>query len=232
MKAWMLLPLGAAGAGLILYGLTRAAPRPKALEALGAPPEDPGVLPQQDPSAIPTHTQAPDQQERAKATYCQLLTAYREDLRRYKTQADEAYLRMQDALREAEGVCKDFAWNATWDYQYAGLFGANGWTEFHKEASTALLTRCQEYVKGAAKDPGTPSIPKPPSKGAYWYDGTYTEVAGKIKALKQQVEDARAALPALRKKYAAAKADYDAANAKVAELQKKIRDLEAQGVYC
>ncbi len=232
MKAWMLLPVGAAGAALVAYGLTRAAPKPKAMEPLGAPPEDPKLLPQQDPSAVPTHTQTPDPQERASASYCQLLTAYREDLRRYKTQADEAFLRMQDALREAEGVCKDFAWNATWNYQYAGLFGANGWTEFHKEASTALLTRCQEYVKGTAKDPGKPSIPKPPSKGAYWYDGTYTDVASKINALKQQVEDARAALPALSQKYAKAKADYDRAQAKVADLKKKIADLEAQGVFC
>ena len=227
MKAWILIPVGA-GAVLLGYGLLKGAPVPKALKPLGAPPTDPGVLPKHDPGVIPKETQT---QGPATETYCQLLTAYRQDLKRYRTQRDDAKLRMDQALREAQQVCDEFAWNASWKYVYAGFLGSNGWTEFHKEKSSALKASCVEYVKGAVPDPGKPTIPAPPNKGAYWYDGTYTDVAQKIKDLKHQVEDARAALPGLREKYAAAKKDYDAA-AKVADLEKKIRDLEAQGVFC
>ena len=231
MKTWMLIGAGA-GAALLGYGLLRGVPEIKALKPLGAAPETPGVLPRHDPGVIPTHTQKPDAEERANATFCQLLTAYRQDLRLHKTRQDSAKSRMQEALREAEQVCDEFAWNATWRYRYEGLFGANGWTEFSKTRSRALKTSCVEYVKGISDDPGKPSIPNPPRSGAYWYDGSYLKVAEQIRALKQQVEDARSALPALRDKYARAKADYDRAGAKVAELEKKIRDLEAQGVFC
>ncbi len=228
MKTWMLIPVGA-GVALLGYGLLQGSPVPKALKPLGAPPAAPGVLPKHDPGTIPRQTQG---QTTADASYCQLLTAYRQDLRRYKTQRDDAKLRMQEALREAQQVCDEFAWNASWKYVYAGFFGVDGKTEFHKEKSNALKTRCVEYEKGAVRDPGKPTIPAPPSKGAYWYDGTYTDVAQKINDLKHQVDGARAALPGIRDKYLRAKAEHDRAAAKVAELEKKIADLEAQGVFC
>ena len=228
MKAWILIPVGA-GAALLGYGLLQGAPELKALKPLGAPPLDPEILPKHDPSTIPAHVQG---ESNAEATYCELLTAYRQDLKHWRSARDEAKLRMNEALREAQNVCDEFAWNASWKYTYAGLFGANGWTEFHKEKSKSLLTSCTEYVKGVVSSPGKPTIPNPPTKGAYWYDGSYTGVAQKIRNLKQQVEDARAALPGLREKYVKAKADYDQASAKVADMEKKIRDLEAQGVFC
>ena len=231
MRTWMLVGTGA-GIALLGYGLLQGAPKLKGLQPLGAPPEDPGTLPKHDPSAVPTHTKRPDAEERAQATYCQLLAAYEQDLRRYETKRDSAKRRMDEALREAKQVCAEFAWNATWRYHYGGPFGTHGWTSFDKHPSEALKTSCLEYVKGIAKSPGKPSIPNPPTKGAYWYDGTYTGVAEKIRALKQQVEDARASLPALRDKYARAKTDFNNAAAKVAELKKKIEDLHAQGVYC
>ena len=230
MRTWMLIGAGA-GAALLGYGLLRGAPKIKALQPLGAAPEMPGVLPSHDARTIPTHTQRPDAEERANATYCQLLTAYRQDLRRYKTQQDEAKLRMQEALREAEQVCEAFAWRADWSYDY-GFMGISGWTTLRKSKDPAIRTRCIEYVKGVAEDPGKPYIKSPPKAGANALDGSWTAVASAIRTLKAQVENARAALPALRDKYARAKADYDRAGAKVAELNKKIKDLEAQGVFC
>lgn len=231
MKSWFLIPVGA-GAVLLGYGLLKGGPVPKALTPLKTAPVDPQTLPKHDPGVIPGQTQgqAPEQPE--APTYCQLLTAYRQDLRRYKTQQDDAKRRMDEALREAQQVCDEFAWNASWRYRYEGFLGSNGWTDFSKAKSKALKTSCVEYVKGVVTKPGTPSIPKPPTRGAYWYDGSYTGVANKIRALQQQVEDARAALPGLRQKYAQAKADFDKAKAKVAELTKRISDLEAQGVFC
>ena len=230
MRTWVLIGAGA-GAALLGYGLLRAVPELKGLQPLGAAPEDPNVLPRHDPSAVPTHTQQPDDEERASATYCQLLTAYRQDLRRYKTQQDRADLRMDEALREAETVCDEFAWKADWSYDY-GFMGISGWTTLRKSKDPAIRTRCMEYVKGVAKDPGKPYIKSPPKAGANALDGSWTAVASAIRSLKAQVENARAALPTLRDKYARAKADYDRAGAKVTELKKKIRDLEVQGVYC
>ncbi len=220
MKAWIWIPVGA-GAALVGYGLLKGtAPPVKALKPLGGQPVA---------TTIPKHVQGASS---ADASYCELLTAYRQDKRRWEGQRDDAKLRMQQALDEAKRVCDEFAWNASWKYVYAGLFGSMGSTQFKKTKSNALLTSCQEYVKGNVGDPGRPSIPAPPTRGAYWYDGTYTDVAQKIRALKAQVEDAKASLPGLREKYRKAKADFDEAKAKLADLEKRIRDLEAKGVYC
>ncbi len=230
MRTWMLIGAGA-GAALLGYGLLRGIPELKGMQPLGAAPEDPNVLPKHDPSTIPTHTQQPDDEERANATYCQLLVAYRQDLRRYKTQQDMAKNRMDEALREAESICDAFAWKADWSYDY-GFMGISGWTTLRKSRDPAVQTRCVEYVKGVAKDPGKPYIKPPPTAGANMLDGSWTAVASAIRSLKAQVESARGALPALRDKYTKAKKEYDFAGAKVADLKKKIKDLEVQGVYC
>jgi len=47
-----------------------------------------------------------------------------------------------------------------------------------------------------------------------------------------EIATARAQALNLRKKWAKQKATLENANAQIAELTKKIRDLEAQGVFC
>jgi predicted nucleic acid-binding Zn-ribbon protein len=63
-------------------------------------------------------------------------------------------------------------------------------------------------------------------------DQSWHNVREAIVRLQHQVEDARALLPDLRRRYLAARQDLKDAKAKVAELVKKIKDLQAQGVEC
>jgi len=232
MKSWMLIPLGA-GIALLGYGLLQNAPEPKALQPLGDAPADPNTLPKHDPNEIPKHTK---HQDNSGATYCQLLTAYEEDLKRWLTMQTDAENRMNDALTKAgagpvNGVCDDLAWDATWNYDY-GFAGLSGWTTLHKSKSPSVKQQCLSYVKGLSNDRGSPHIQDPPKEGANFLDSSWLDVASAIRALLAQVREARVAVKALRDQYLKAKDDYQQATAKVAELQKKIADLEAQGVSC
>lgn len=221
MKPWVIVP-AAAGVALLAVGVVAAktGTQLKADEALPAPPSDPGLLPQ--------HTRA----GQAKATYCQLISAYRVELAKAEGRVTEAKRRMNQIETEARGVCKDFAWNATWTYKYGGPFGASGWTELKKDQPAGLKASCLDYVKGVSASPGKPSIRKPPTAGANFMDQSWHDVREAIVRLQHQVEDARALLPDLRRRYLAAKQEFDDAKAKVADLVKKIKDLQAQGVEC
>ncbi len=232
MKTWMLIPVGA-GVALLGYGLLLNIPEPKALQPLGSPPVDPNTLPKHDPNAVPKHTK---DQNNASATYCQLLTAYEEDLRRWLTIQTDAQNRMDDALTRAgagpvNGVCDDLAWDATWNYDY-GFAGLSGWTTLHKSKSLSVKQQCLSYVKGLSNDRGSPHIQDPPTAGANFLDSSWLDVANAIRALLAQVQEARTAVKAIRDQYLKAKGDFQRAAAKVTELEKKIADLEAQGVSC
>ncbi len=225
MKSWMLIGAGA-GAALLGYGLLRGIPEIKVLKPLGAAPEDPGVLPRHDPKVIPTHTQKPDDEERAKASYCQLLTAYRQELRLWKTKRDSAKSRMRELERLAEDTCKVYAQSPKYAYKCNGFpfCGLNEWYVVERTITDAEANRlCINAVKGGASLPPRQLTPR--SKLPADERRKLADMNREISAAFQQVME-------LRQRWKKAKADFDHASAKVAEFEKKIRDLEAQGVYC
>ena len=222
MKTAILIPVLGAGAALVWYGLSQSEPEIKRTQTLGAPPADPDL--------IPTHTTQEADGERS-VTYAQLLTAYDAELEKWQTVHDAAADRMDNIEAKASRICPEFAWNATWSYKYGGVLGSAGWTELRKSRPNALQISCMDYVKGLANSPGQPSIKPPPTKGANFMDTSWQNVAQAIRRLQLQVEDARATLEELRGDYARAKAERDAAVAKIEEMKRKIADLHAQEVF-
>ncbi len=222
MKAEVLVPILGVGAALVWYGLSQSEPEIKREETLDAP-----LI---DPSLIPAHT-TKDKGAGRSVTYAQLLTAYNAELEKWQSVHDAAADRMDNIEAKASQVCPEFSWNATWSYKYGGFLGTAGWTELKMSRSNALMTSCMDYVKGSATSPGEPSIRKPPTKGANWMDTSWLNVAQAIRKLQLQVEDARSTLEELRADYASAKAERDAAAAKVEEMKRKIADLHAQEVF-
>ena len=225
MKTWMLIGAGA-GAVLLGYGLLRGVPEIKALKPLGAAPETPGILPRHDPGVIPTHTQEPDAQERANATFCQLLTAYRQELRLHKTRQDSAKSRMRELERLAEEACEVYAQSPKYGYRCNG-FPICSWNEWYVVEGTNTDPEarriCLNAVKGGVLLPQRKLVPRPKlsTTGRQQLAGMNKEISSAFQQVLQ-----------LREKWQKTKADFDRAGAKVAELEKKIRDLEAQGVFC
>lgn len=224
MRTWMLIGAGA-GAVLLGYGLLRGMPEVKALEPLDAPPASPDLLPHHDPSAVPTHTKRQDE-ERATATYCQLLTAYRAELRKWQTKAAAAKTRMTELERLGQAACRVYAQTPRYKYHCNG-FPVCGWNEWYtiegSEKDQEAYTLCINAVKGGA------SLPKRKLPPRSKLSGTGKK---QLEQMNAEIATARAQALDLRKKWAKQKAALENASAKIAELTKKIKDLEAQGVFC
>jgi len=221
MKGNLLVPVVGAGAVLIWYGLNSSyAEKPKALSAVAVAPEDKRLIP---------NTSAGDGKD-STVSFSQLLTAYKQELRKWQSVRDAAFKQMQQIERQARQVCREFAWNATWSIKYDSL-GLRSEVIWSKNQPRSLLTSCTNYVIGVTSSPGAPKIKPPPSKGGNWMDHSWERVAISIRQLQAQVKDAKALLPDLRKKYLAARADFDSAQNHVAEMEKKIADLHAREVY-
>jgi len=218
-SAVILLPIAGAGVAMLWYGMTRDVPRVKAMQTLGAAPADAGIIPKQTVADDP-----------AQATYKRLLSAYLVELHDAQKERENAMAAMADIEGQAATACNDFAWNETWSYKY-GFLGISGWTELRISQSQSLKNNCLDYVRGVANSPGNPSIKAPPRAGANMIDESWLDVAQKVSALQQKIKSARSLLPDLRIKYLNEKKRADQAQAKVNDLQKKIEDLHAQGVY-
>jgi len=219
----IVLPVVGVGAALIWYGLGQSSEAPKVLAPVSVAPEDKDLIP------VTSAEQTEDGSDKS-ATYAQLLTAYKQELQKWQSIRDAAFDRMQRIKQQASQVCREFAWNVTWSYQY-NTVGVAGWTIWSKKQPKSLLTSCANYVTGTALSPGSPKIKAPPTTGANWMDHSWENVANSIRQLKAQVDDAKALLPDLRKRYQAAKVEYDEAQKHVSEMERKIADLHAQGVY-
>ena len=221
--AAIVLPVVGVGAALIWYGLGQSSEAPKVLAPVSVAPEDKDLIP------VTSAEQTEDGSDKS-ATYAQLLTAYKQELQKWQSVRDAAFDRMKRIEQQASQVCRDFAWNATWSYKYNAI-GIAGWTVWSKSQPKSLLASCTNYVTGAASSPGTPKIKAPPQAGANWMDHSWEDIANSIRQLQAKVADAKALLPDLRKRYQAAKAEHDAAQKHVREMERKLADLHAQGVY-
>jgi len=221
MREILLIPILSVGAALVWYGLKQTSEDPKVLATVNVAPEDRPLIP------VTSYSDNGNQ-----ATFAQLLTAYKEEKRKWQSLRDAAFDRMQRVMQQASQVCREFAWNATWSYKYDGLFDMfSGKTILSKEQPESLKISCLSYVKGEVSSPGTPSVRKPPTDGANFIDDSWLDVAKEIRLLQQQIKDAQALLPNLRERYLAAKAEYDAAQQHVGEMERKIADLHAQEVF-
>jgi len=225
MRTWMLIGAGA-GAVLLGYGLLRGVPEAKALEPVGAVPEAPDLLPRHDTEAIPTHTQEPDDKERERATYCQLLTAYRADLRKWQAKAAAAKTRMSELERLGQAACRVYAQTPRYKYHCNG-FPVCGWNEWYTiegtERDQEAYTLCTNAIKGGVELPSR----KLPARSKLSSTGKK-----QLEQMNAEIATARAQVLDLRQKWAKQKAALEEANAQIAELTKKIKDLEAQGVFC
>jgi len=221
--AAIVLPVVGVGAALIWYGLGQSSEAPKVLAPVSVAPEDKDLIP------VTSAEQTDDGSDKS-ATYAQLLTAYKQELQKWQSVRDAAFDRMKRIEQQASQVCRDFAWNATWNYKY-NWSGTYGWTVMSKEQPKSLLASCADYVTGKASSPGAPRIKAPPTAGAMWMDHDWEDVARQIQLLREKVANAKALLPDLRKRYQAAKSEYDAAQKHVTEMERKLADLHAQGVY-
>jgi len=207
-----------AGAILLGYALTRGHLQIKALENLGALPELPDL--------IPTHLTTPDEEELANATYCQLLTAYRQELRRYETEEADIKLKLKELERNAQSICKVYAQNPVYKYHCNGfpICGINEWytlsgTETDKEAFALCLNAIKEGAKLPARRHKPRSKLAPSSKV-------------ELEQLNAEIEAARTQAMELAKKWAKLQGDIEEVEQKVFDFKKRIRDLEAQEVFC
>ncbi len=213
MKPWVIVP-AAAGVALLAVGVVAAQKGGflKADEALPAPPLDPGVLPQ--------HTRA----GQTKATYCQLISAYRVDLAVAESKVTEAQRRMDQIENEARGVCNVYAETPEHQYHCNG-FPVCSWNEWYTVSGTTTdqeaKTLCMSYARGDASA-------LPLRKHSPWADDENLEIAH----INDEIETAWHQVQDLRQRYLAAKRGLKEAKAKVADLVKKIKDLQAQGVEC
>ncbi|RIH84713.1 hypothetical protein Mterra_01893 [Calidithermus terrae] len=195
--------VGAAAGAAVLVARSKA-PAEEKLEGVAA--------------AIPTHTGAPQQ----NATKLQLLAAYESDLRKAQSRLELAEAKLREIEAAGNAPCNAYATSPRWEYRCNGfpICSINEWWELVGETRDGTAAeQCRAYVKGLGTIPASRTLEKKGDGGT-----RYAAMREAVAAGYRQATD-------LRAQHQQARAERDAARAEVAETQKKIADLNAQGVF-
>ena len=216
-KATTLLAIAGGGALLVGGAYLYARSQPKAEKTVpGAPP------------MVPVHPGVTGQPEAGtdRTSLCQVLTGYRSQLRRFQDLMADAQKKMRDLEALIEGACRTYAQEPVYTYRCNGFIicGLNEWMEVTGvQTNQSAFNACMAYGKtGAALA----------SRTVEKRDGIYRSTWNDVDRINAQIAQAYAQVQDLRKQYEAAQRQYEEARAQAMELERRIADLEAQGVFC
>ena len=203
------------GVGLVLANQKAEAEKKVATLAPTAPP-DTVIAPN-----IPTHTTQPSA-ERRQATLLQLLNSYRSDLARLQSERLTVEYELQQIQSAGNAGCEGYAVEPEFTYRCNG-FPVCGWNEWWEltgsKTNQVLLSQCKAAVTGVGSL-GDRSIEM---RGEH-NRPRWENLMGIIRQGKAQAEDAA-------RRYQATQVRLREIDRQIAEVQKKISDLNARGVY-
>ncbi len=211
--------LAVVGGGALLAGgaYFYAKSQPKAEKTVpGAPP------------MVPVHPGVTGQPQAGtdRTSLCQVLTGYRSQLRRFQDLMADAQKKMRDLEGLIEGACRTYAQEAVYTYRCNGFIicGLNEWMEVTGvQTNQSAFNACVAYAKTGAALAGRVVEKR---------DGIYRSTWQDIDRINAQIAQAYAQVQDLRTQYEAAQRQYEEARAQAMELERRIADLEAQGVFC
>ncbi len=211
--------LGVAGVAVVGVGLALAMQKAEAEKPVAS--LAPGAQgPVQAPN-LPTHTNQPTA-EQQNATLLQLLSSYRADLARL----DSERLMVEAELRQIEAAgasaCEGYALEPEFTYRCNGrpVCGWNEWWELTgQKVNQIILGQCKGSVTGI----GSLSDRTVEMRGEH-NRPRWEQLMNTIRQGQAQARDVAA-------RYQQAKARLREIDQQVAEVRKKIADLNARGVY-
>jgi len=212
------LVLGVAGVAVTGVGLVLANQKAEAEKKVAtlAPTAPPGTVIAPN---IPTHTNQPSA-ERQQATLLQLLNSYRSDLARLQSERLTVEYELQQIQSAGNAGCEGYALEPEFTYRchWSGCWH-NWWDITGSTVNQVLLNQCKSAVTGV----GSLSDRTIEMKGDH-NRPRWENLMGIIRQGKAQAEDAA-------RRYQATKAKLREVDRQIAEVQKKIADLNARGVY-
>ena len=214
------LVLGVAGVAVTGVGLVLANQKAEAEKKVNtlAPTAPPGTVVAPN---IPTHTTQPSA-ERQQATLLQLLNSYRSDLARLQSERLTVQYELQQIQSAGNAGCEGYALEPEFTYRCNGFpaCGLNEWWELTgSKTNQVLLSQCKAAVTGVGSLNDRSIEMRGEHNRTRWNDLMNT-----IRQGKAQAEDAA-------RRYQATKLKLLEVDRQIAEVQKKIADLNARGVY-
>lgn len=207
--------LGVAGVAVVGVGLVLANQKAEAEKKVST------LAPGAVAPNIPTHTTQPSA-EQQQATLLQLLSSYRSDLARLQSERLTVEYELQQIQSAGNAGCEGYALEPDFTYRCNGrpVCGWNEWWEITgSKTNQTLLNQCKAVVTGVGSL-GDRSIEM---RGEH-NRPRWENLMGIIRQGKAQAEDAAT-------RYQATKLRLQEIDRQIAEVQKKIADLNARGVY-
>jgi len=216
------LVLGVAGVAVTGVGLVLANQKAEAEKKVTAlaptAPPDTVIAPN-----IPTHTTQPSA-EQQQATLLQLLNSYRSDLARLQSERLTVEYELQQIQSAGNAGCEGYALEPVFEEEchWLPLIGcavSKWWNLTGSTVNQVLLNQCKAAVTGVGSL-GDRSIEM---RGEH-NRPRWENLMGIIRQGKAQAEDAA-------RRYQATQVRLREIDRQIAEVQKKISDLNARGVY-
>lgn len=177
------------------------------------------------PGEIPTHTTNPDT-EAQMATWRQLLIAYKSDIANLQSQRANLNYQIAELERQIGAACEGYALDANW--RCFQDFADWRCTSFDRRTDQTALAVCKTaVVDGATPAPRT--IPCAESKGLF--GSRWCDAGNALAILNSDIENARKHVGNLARDLQQKKAKAAQLDTQIGDLQKKIADLNARGVY-
>lgn len=210
--------LGVAGVAVVGVGLVLANQKAEAEKGIKTlAPGTPGVI----APNIPTHTTQPDA-EQQNANLLQLLNSYRSDLARLQSERLSVEIEMQQAAAAGSSACQGYALEPEFTYRCNGfpVCGINEWWELTgQKVNQTILGQCKAAVIGIGSLVDRTVEMRGDHNRTRW-----EQLLGIIRQGQAQAQTASG-------KYQTSKAKLGEVDRQIADVQKKIGDLNARGVY-
>lgn len=207
--------LGVAGVAVVGVGLVLANQKAEAEKKVSV------LAPGAVAPNIPTHTTAPST-EQQNANLLQLLSSYRSDVARLQSERLSAEVDLQQAEAAGASACEGYALEPEYTYRCNGfpVCGINEWWELTgQKVNQTLLGQCKAAVTGV----GTLGERTVELRGEH-NRARWENLLGIIRQGQAQAQAASI-------RHQQARARIREIDQQMAEVQKRIRDLNARGVY-
>ena len=182
------------------------------------------------PPMVPVHPGVTGRPEAGtdRTSLCQVLTGYRSQLRRFQDLMADAQKKMRDLEGLIEGACRTYAKEPVYTYRCNTIIPLlcflNEWMEVTGvQTDQSAFNACIVYAKTGAALAGRQVEKR---------DGIYRSTWQDVDLINAQIVRGYAQVQDLRKQYEAAQRQYEEARAQAMELERRIADLESQGVFC
>lgn len=177
------------------------------------------------PGEIPAHTTNPDA-EAQMATWRQLLIAYKSDIANLQSQQASLNYEIAELEGRIGAACEGYALGVTWHCSQDFTDWRCTW--FDRRTDQTALALCKTAVVDGAT-PAPRAIPCAESKGLFgnhWCDASKA-----LDILNSDIEKARKRVGDLARDLQQKKAKAARLDTQIGDLQKRINDLNARGVY-